>query len=120
MTQGKKQPKQPEPVPEPIAPFLGRELRVELTDGRILVGALLAYEGSGDLLLQGAIEERTYQNEPASGVTVRGVNLVAIPFKCVKSLHRRKDGVEPLAAALEAEMAKATEAAGDTQPQSAQ
>lgn len=96
-------PSTPEASAEPPNPFLGHELRVGLTDGRVLVGVLLAYEGSGDLLLQGAIEERAYQKEPTTGVTVRDVNLLAIPFRCVKTLHRRRQGVEPLSATWEAE-----------------
>ncbi|KPA78039.1 hypothetical protein ABB37_06785 [Leptomonas pyrrhocoris] len=74
-------------------PFLGRELRVELTDGRVLVGTLIAYEGSGDLLLQAAVEQRTCTD---GEVTVRGLNLLAVPFKHVKTLHRRQEGLEPI------------------------
>ncbi|GET87502.1 hypothetical protein, conserved [Leishmania tarentolae] len=74
-------------------PFLGRELRVELTDGRVIVGTLIAYEGSGDLLLQTAVEQRVFKD---GEVTMRGLNLLAIPFKHVKGLHRRRPGVEPI------------------------
>lgn len=74
-------------------PFLGRELRVELTDGRIIVGTLIAYEGSGDLLLQAAVEQRAFKD---GEVTVRGLNLLAVPFKHVKTLHRRQEGLEPI------------------------
>jgi N-alpha-acetyltransferase 38, NatC auxiliary subunit len=74
-------------------PFLGRELRVELTDGRVIVGTLIAYEGSGDLLLQAAVEQRAFKD---GEITVRGLNLLAIPFKHVKTLHRRQEGLEPI------------------------
>ncbi|AIN97008.1 hypothetical protein LPMP_161330 [Leishmania panamensis] len=74
-------------------PFLGRELRVELTDGRIIIGTLIAYEGSGDLLLQTAVEQRVFKD---GEVTMRGLNLLAIPFKHVKGLHRRQPGLKPI------------------------
>ncbi|KAG5504283.1 hypothetical protein JIQ42_06115 [Leishmania sp. Namibia] len=74
-------------------PFLGRELRVELTDGRVIVGTLIAYEGSGDLLLQAAVEQRVFKD---GEVTMRGLNLLAIPFKYVKGLHRRQPGLRPI------------------------
>ncbi|KAG5508843.1 hypothetical protein JKF63_05346 [Porcisia hertigi] len=74
-----------------VHPFLGHELRVELSDGRVIVGTLIAYEGSGDLLLQAAIEQRVFKD---GEVTLRGLNLLAIPFKHVKGLHRRKPGLE--------------------------
>ncbi|CBZ25319.1 conserved hypothetical protein [Leishmania mexicana MHOM/GT/2001/U1103] len=74
-------------------PFLGRELRVELTDGRVIVGTLIAYEGSGDLLLQAAVEQRVFKD---GEVTMRGLNLLAIPFKHVKGLHRRQPGLGPI------------------------
>ncbi|KAG5482064.1 hypothetical protein LSCM1_05780 [Leishmania martiniquensis] len=75
-------------------PFLGRELRVELTDGRVIAGTLIAYEGSGDLLLQAAVEQRVFKD---GEVTMRGLNLLAIPFKYVKGLHRRQPGLRPIA-----------------------
>lgn len=74
-------------------PFLGRELRVELKDGRVIVGTLIAYEGSGDLLLQAAVEQCVFKD---GEVTMRGLNLLAIPFKYVKGLHRRQPGLEPI------------------------
>lgn len=75
--------------------FLGRELRVELTDGRAIVGTLIAYEGSGDLLLRSAIEQCVLKD---GKVTVHRLHAVAIPFKHVKKLHRRVLGQEPLVA----------------------
>lgn len=105
MSKGNK--KQQQRAAEAVAPFLGRELRVELVDGRVIVGTLLAYEGSGDLLFQAAIEERRYKDEQGSGVTLRGVNLLAVPFKCIKALHRRTEGAAPLMAVLEQEVSKA-------------
>ncbi|KAK7194964.1 hypothetical protein NESM_000418900 [Novymonas esmeraldas] len=74
--------------------FLNRELRVELVDGRVIVGTLIAYEGSGDLLLQSTVEQRVFKD---GEVTLRGLNLLAIPFKHVKGLHRRVPGLEPIA-----------------------
>lgn len=74
-------------------PFLGRELRVELSDGRIIVGTLIAYEGSGSLLLQAAVEQRAFKD---GEVTLCGLNLLAVPFQHIKSLHRRKEGLEPI------------------------
>lgn len=87
---------------EPVAPppFLGRELRVELKDGRVVVGVLLAYQGSGDLLLQRVVEQRRLKD---GFVTLRRLNLLAVPFKHVSKLHRRKDGETPIYPGLEEE-----------------
>eukprot|EP00796_Vickermania_ingenoplastis_P007598 gene7598-5359_t len=78
---------------EPSAsPFLGRELRVELKDGRVVVGLLLAYQGSGDMLLQRVVEQRRLKD---GHVVLRRPPLLAIPFKHVVSVQRRKEGVPP-------------------------
>ncbi|EAN87814.1 hypothetical protein C3747_168g50 [Trypanosoma cruzi] len=74
-------------------PFLGRELRVELVDRRILVGTLIAYMGLGDLLLQNAVEQRRYADGELSW---RSLNLVAIPLKHVTAMHRRLPDCEPI------------------------
>lgn len=87
-----------EPAARP--PFLGRELRVELKDGRVVVGVLLAYQGSGDLLLQRVVEQRRLKD---GFVTLRRLNLLAVPFKHVAKLQRRKDGEAPIYSALEEE-----------------
>lgn len=77
----------------PEHPFLGRELRIELTDDRIIVGTLIAYEGCGDLLVQAAVEQRMSKD---GEVSIRGLNLLAIPFKYVKGIHRREPGHEAI------------------------
>ncbi|CAD2219457.1 LSM domain containing protein, putative [Angomonas deanei] len=82
----------------PLEPFLGRELRVELTDGRVIVGVLLAYEGSGNLMLQGAVMQCQYKNNDVvlntneKEITLRTSNMMAVPFRYVKSMQRRKEG----------------------------
>ncbi|CCW64649.1 unnamed protein product [Phytomonas sp. EM1] len=85
------------PPPMQQQPFLGRELRVELSDGRVVVGTLVAYQGGGDLLLRECVEQRLYQGDDNEKmeereVAVRGIDLLAIPFKYVKALHRRTAG----------------------------
>lgn len=85
-------------------PFLGRELRVELTDDRVIVGTLIAYEGSGDLLLQSAVEQRAFKD---GEITMRGLNLLAIPFRFVKSLHRRQPDNDPIQLPTEPQTAAA-------------
>lgn len=91
-----KQPRGAPAAEEPEAhqdPYLGRELRIELNDGRVIVGSLIAYEGCGDLLLQSAVEQRC---SPDGALTHRGLNLLAVPFKYVKTLHRRAPGRSPV------------------------
>lgn len=75
------------------AAFLCREIRVGICDGRVAVGTLLAFQGGGDLMLQNVSEERTLKD---GLVMVRHLSLLAIPFKYVTSLHRRKEGELPL------------------------
>ncbi|RNE95709.1 hypothetical protein TraAM80_10121 [Trypanosoma rangeli] len=74
-------------------PFLGRELRVELSDCRIIVGTLIAYIGLGDLLLQNVVEQRCYADGEMSW---RSLSLLAIPWKHVTAMHRRLPDCEPI------------------------
>ncbi|RNF27470.1 uncharacterized protein Tco025E_00272 [Trypanosoma conorhini] len=86
-----------EPAKEAAAaphPFLGRELRVELADRRVIVGTLIAYMGLGDLLLQNAVEQRRYADGEMSW---RSLSLLAVPWRHVTALHRRLPGCEPIA-----------------------
>ncbi|KEG07372.1 hypothetical protein DQ04_10001020 [Trypanosoma grayi] len=77
-------------------PFLGRELRVELTDRRVIAGTLIAFMGHGDLLLQNAVEQRCYAD---GEVSCRPLTLVAVPFQHVMAMHRRLPGCDPIALA---------------------
>lgn len=59
----------------------------------MVIGILTAYEGSGDMLLQNVLEQRTYKD----GVkTERAQTLLAIPFKYITHIHRRLPGHEPV------------------------
>lgn len=80
-------------TPTEVSAFLGRELRVSISDGRVAVGTLVAFQGSGDLLLQKVLEQRRLKD---GLVVVRRLNLLAIPFKHLTALHRRKEGEPPL------------------------
>ncbi|KAH9582353.1 hypothetical protein LSM04_009068 [Trypanosoma melophagium] len=82
------------PVEEPLHPFLGREIRVELSDKRVVVGTLIAYMGIGDLLLQSAVEQRRYADGELSW---RPLTLVAVPMRHVVAMHRRRPDCEPIA-----------------------
>lgn len=85
------------------SPFLGKEVRVEIGDGRIAVGVLLAHLGSGDVLLQRVLEQRRMKD---GLVVIRRLNLLAIPFKHIKTIHRRKDdSITPLYTQFEEEAA---------------
>ncbi|CBH13548.1 hypothetical protein, conserved [Trypanosoma brucei gambiense DAL972] len=75
-------------------PFIGQELRVVLEDQRVIVGTLIAYLGLGDLLLQDALEERRYAD---GELNHRQLRLIAIPFKHVTAMHRRRPGNTPIA-----------------------
>lgn len=88
-----------------VSAFLGKELRVGISDGRVDVGTLVAFQGSGDLLLEHVCEERRLKD---GLVMVRRLNLLAIPFKHVTSLHRRKDGETPLYALEDGEEVQVT------------
>lgn len=80
--------------PLPPNPYLGSEMRVELHDGRVVVGTMIAHQGSGDILLQHVIEQRRHKADEC--VAVRYLNLLAIPFKHIKTLHKRREGEPPL------------------------
>lgn len=93
------------PVPAPAAsgsraveepdygPFLLHEVRVEIADGRVVVGTLLAFQGSGDLLLHEVVEQRRMKDD---FVVIRRLNLIAIPYKHVRKLHKRRKGLPTL------------------------
>ncbi|ORC89871.1 uncharacterized protein TM35_000101390 [Trypanosoma theileri] len=81
-------------VEEESHPFLGHELRVELSDHRVVVGTLIAYMGIGDLLLQNAVEQRRYADGELSW---RPLTLVAVPMRFITAMHRRLPDCEPIA-----------------------
>ncbi|KAG8346794.1 hypothetical protein ERJ75_001225500 [Trypanosoma vivax] len=77
-------------------PFLGREIRIELQDRRVIVGTLIAFLGFGDLLLKFAMEERRCAD---GELMQRPLSLVAIPMRHVVAMHRRQPGYPLIAVA---------------------
>lgn len=76
--------------------FLGKELRIGLEDGRIIVGVLASFQGNGDMIVMNPTEFREFTAEMNHGVAETGVKqsaMTAIPFKYVVSMHMRKAGV---------------------------
>ncbi|CCW71762.1 unnamed protein product [Phytomonas sp. Hart1] len=86
-------------------------MRVKLRDGRVVVGTLVAYQGSGDILLRECVEQRFYNNDEDENhpnnntnngnmaereVAIRGIDLLAIPFKYIETMHRRKEGQQTI------------------------
>lgn len=82
-------------VAEAEAPFLKKEVRLELADGRVVVGTVVSFLGSGDMVLMEVTEFRSFTADENHGVAetcIRQMSLMAVPFHCIVALHERKPG----------------------------
>ena len=78
-------------------PFFGVEVRVEMSDKRVIVGQVAAFQGSGDMILFNALEVRSYTTADGKQEDVlREGATIAVPFRHVVSMHKRTPGLPTL------------------------
>jgi small nuclear ribonucleoprotein (snRNP)-like protein len=86
-------------APKPVNPFIAKEVRVGLKDGRYFTGIVASFQGNGDLVLLGAVEFREFSDSANNGVKETGIKqsgLLAIPFTHIATMHKRVDGLLPV------------------------
>eukprot|EP00238_Polyblepharides_amylifera_P011706 CAMPEP_0196584302 /NCGR_PEP_ID=MMETSP1081-20130531/46580_1 /TAXON_ID=36882 /ORGANISM="Pyramimonas amylifera, Strain CCMP720" /LENGTH=141 /DNA_ID=CAMNT_0041905461 /DNA_START=31 /DNA_END=456 /DNA_ORIENTATION=- len=73
-----------EPLPklvQTMTELLNRRMKVEITDGRVMIGSFHCLDKQGNLLLANTTEHRTRQKGNASSVEKRNLGLVLVPIE---------------------------------------
>jgi small nuclear ribonucleoprotein (snRNP)-like protein len=85
----KKHVKKAEPA-EVQPPFIDQEVRVALSDGRTMTGTIVAYLGSGDLILANVVETLPLKAEKKSDQDInRLISQMTVPFRHIKGMQKR-------------------------------
>lgn len=70
--------------------IIGAELRITVTDGRVLKGVLLALDNKPNLLINNCTETSTLQGE----VNSRELGLVSVPNDTITTIEIKKDELD--------------------------
>ena len=74
---------------EKVMKYMQRSLRIELVDGRIIIGIFQCFDQHSNIILKESVEHRTFGEETEVQTRVLGMTLIL--GKYIVSCHAAKD-----------------------------